>query len=218
MKLLPCLFLLSLISASSWGQEAMTAKLFEKLVAAQGDARALRPEIALLPHFKIANGTVVLKYPNGTKLEEKCRQTSKTINGNYIVYAITSDSLEKPSYAIAGYDVKASAIHLWSLTGADLCEGTIVIDSARKILASTATFGDGLMEITVGNFSTKEEYEHTLTYKNGVLIMTREVTLCPVSPTKEVEQPGTAQPATKPADKTPVKDQPSTPTSKVSPR
>jgi hypothetical protein len=32
------------------------------------------------------------------------------------------------------------------------------------------------------------------------------------------EQPGPAQPATQPADKPPVKDQPSTPTSKVSPR
>jgi hypothetical protein len=33
-----------------------------------------------------------------------------------------------------------------------------------------------------------------------------------------VEQPGPAQPATQPADKTPVKDQPPTPTSKDAPR
>jgi hypothetical protein len=36
--------------------------------------------------------------------------------------------------------------------------------------------------------------------------------------TKKKEQPGPAQPATQPAEKAPVKDQPSTPTSKVSPR
>jgi len=36
--------------------------------------------------------------------------------------------------------------------------------------------------------------------------------------TKSVEPAGAGQPATKPADKPPVKDQPSTPTSKVSPR
>ena len=35
---------------------------------------------------------------------------------------------------------------------------------------------------------------------------------------EQVEQPGPAQPATQPADKHSVKDQPSTPTSKVSPR
>ena len=35
---------------------------------------------------------------------------------------------------------------------------------------------------------------------------------------KKAEQPGPAQPATQPADKPPVKDQPSPPTSKVSPR
>jgi len=37
-------------------------------------------------------------------------------------------------------------------------------------------------------------------------------------PKKMVEQPGPAQPATQPADKLPVKDQPSPPTSKVAPR
>ena len=40
----------------------------------------------------------------------------------------------------------------------------------------------------------------------------------PTTSNTQAEQPGAAQPATQPADKPPVKDQPSTPTSKVSPR
>jgi len=41
---------------------------------------------------------------------------------------------------------------------------------------------------------------------------------CPALLTSEIEQAGADQPATKPADKPPVKDQPSTPTSKDGPR
>ncbi len=44
------------------------------------------------------------------------------------------------------------------------------------------------------------------------------IDICPAVITTEVEQAGAAQPATKPADRPPVKDQPSTPTSKDGPR
>ena len=218
MKILSTIVLLALLARTACSQEEITEKQFAELVAGAGDTKVLRPEIASLPHFTNANGTVVCIYADGNVIRDKCKQTAKTINGDYIVYRITSDSQKEPAYAVVGYDEKASTVRMWSLYNKALVEGTIIVDAKRKILASSATFGGNLMQLTVQSFSDKEEFERSSIYKDGVLFMTQEVKIWPIASAKEVEQPGPAQPDPKPADKVPAKPQPSTPTSKVSPR
>lgn len=71
------------------------------------------------------------------------------------------------------------------------------------------------------NFTAVEEIEGQEVLVNGPHIglqvfMLMDGTL--VMPTPEAEQTGADQPATKPAEKPPVKDQPSTPTPKADPR
>jgi len=61
------------------------------------------------------------------------------------------------------------------------------------------------------NRRSKEEQIHLRLFNEWANLMEKLLT-------EEVEQPGSAQPATKPVEKDPPKDQPSTPTSKVSPR
>jgi hypothetical protein len=170
-----------LVTGAAWGQEAMTAEQFKKLVATPGDTNALRLELASLPFWRNAKCSVTMKYQDGKIFKEECSETAKTVGGRFIVFSMDSQYYKQPMHAIAGYDEKASAIRLWGLFGDTLTESTMIFDLERKISASTGTYAGGFMEISVGSYSDKETSDRTLVYKDGILFMTREVKTWPVA-------------------------------------
>jgi len=97
-------------------------------------------------------------------------------------------------------------------------------DEAIKSLAM-AEFGDGVPALISGTFRVgKYTFSNGLKLDNHPFIELTHIQEVAANDARwrtvqpEGEQPGAAQPATKPADKVPPKDQPSTPTSKDAPR
>jgi hypothetical protein len=181
MRTFLCICLVVLITDIASSQEAMTPVRFKELVAKPGDTNALRPELASLPFWRHANCSVTMKYQDGKVFKEDCVQSAKTVEGKYIVFSMDSKFYKQQMYAIAGYDDKASAIRQWGLFGDTLTEATMIFDPRKKISASTSTYGEGFMEISVGSCSDTEMSDHTLVYKDGVLFMTRDVKTSPIT-------------------------------------
>ncbi|MDB6018058.1 MAG: hypothetical protein JWR19_2547 [Pedosphaera sp.] len=186
-KILPLLFLAVLTGCSpsiTPVQTQMTQAQFAKLVATLGDNIQLLPRFADLPCWTNANASVILNYPNGKTVKEQVPVTAKTIDGKYVVFTAQSQLYQKPVDSILTYDEKASAFKTLGLYGDLVIENTTVYDIQKKIYAGSSTFGDGYTEITVGSFSDTQTSERTQVCKDGVLILTREITTVPVIQSK----------------------------------
>jgi hypothetical protein len=106
-----------------------------------------------------------------------------------------------------------------------LLEGYELIDSGEKEIhlhriltpeqCAAINKGIGHIRIPPDKLPTRER---VAVDSRGGVIQPKELVVIRPSIQREVEQAGADQPATKPADKPPVKDQPSTPTSKDLPR
>lgn len=175
--------LILLPTVDLWSQEAMTPKRFRELAASPGDSDKLCPELAMLPLWRDAKCSITMRFEDGRAFKEDCAQTVKTVNGKYIVFSMESEFYKQTMYSIVGYDDKAQAVREWGLFGDTLTEGTMVVDSEKRVIAATSAYGDGFMEISAGCWSDSEESHHTLVYKGGVLFMTRDVKIRPVAAT-----------------------------------
>jgi hypothetical protein len=179
------LLLLFLLSGLAWSEESLSLAQFKKIVAAPGDTKPLRSELAALPFWRIAICSVTLKYEEGRLVKEDCPQTAKTVRGKYIVITTDSQLHKQPMHCIVGYDQRASAIKQWGLYKDTITEATMIFDPEKKITASTSTYGGGYMELSVTSASDNEMSGRGLVYKNGVLFLTRDVKTRPVSPAAE---------------------------------
>jgi len=188
MKILISTFVAMMVTGLAWGEDAMTVEQFKKIVATSGDSTPLRAELAPLPFWRDAMCSVTIKHQDGKVFKEDCAQTAKTVSGKYIVFTVESKFYKQPISAIVGYDDSALAIRTWGLFGDTLSQSTIVFDPEKKISASTSTYSNDIMEISVESYTEKETSERTLVYKNGVLSMTREVKTFPSGKTEKVEQ------------------------------
>ncbi len=178
-----CLFFVAMISADVYAQERMTVEKFKEITAMPGDDKALPPQLAEFPFWKNAKCRIVMKYQDGKTTEEECKATDKKIGGKYLVSGLESKTYKQPIYTITTYDEDSSAIKEWSLLGETLTESTVVIDAKNNSFASSSTYADGFMEVTVGAFSSKELSSKSLVYKNGKLFLTREVKAFPFAAT-----------------------------------
>lgn len=162
------------------GQEIMTPARFREIVAMPGDSVPLGPKLAAIPLWTNAEATVVMKYANGKVVREEMAPTAKMAGGKYVVFSVESPSYHQTMNSILTYDEKASALKIYGLFGDGhgggiVTEGTIVYDYDRKIYAVSSEYGDGFKEITIGSYSDRESADKTEIFKNGVLVMTREV-------------------------------------------
>jgi hypothetical protein len=188
--LFACLILF--VAGNVWSQEEMTPRRFKELVAMAGDTNALRPELASLPFWRAAKCSITMRYQDGKVFRETCTQNAKTIAGKYIVFSMDSQYYKQTTYAIVGYDEKASALRLWGLIGDTLTEATMIFDPETKISASTSRYGDGFMEISAGTCSDTEMTDHAVVYKDGALFMTRDAKTRPIGEVPKVEPGGAA--------------------------
>ena len=168
-----------LLAGIARGEDSMTLEKFNTLVATPGDTNALRPELSSFPLWTAARCTTVIKLPDGQVFTEESVATAKTIGGKYIVCSMGSQFSKEPLQSVIGYDEQASALKSWGIAGSSLAVGTIVLDPQRRITAFSGTHGD-VMQISVGTYSDTNSFSRTLVYKNGVLSLTRHVSLWPM--------------------------------------
>jgi hypothetical protein len=159
----------------------MTPEQFRKLAATPGDSKVLRPELASLPFWKNAKCSITLKFQDGRVFKEEMDGTAKTIDGKYIVFSADSQYYKERMHSIVTYDDKAQALKQWGLFGDTLTEETMLYDFDKKISASTSRYAGGFMEVTVASFSANEVSGRAPIYKDGVLNLTREVSIKPAS-------------------------------------
>lgn len=194
----------ALLSIPAWGQEAMTAERFKSIVATPGDGEALRPELAVMPLWRYSKTSITMKFQDGTTVDEECVATAKTVQGKYIVVSLESKFYHQTMHAITGFDDKALAVRNWGLFGDVVTEATVVVDAEKKISASSASYGDGLTELSVSSYSDREASDRALVYKHGVLFMTRVAKTHPIpdpGAAAKSNPPGETAPATKDAGK-----------------
>jgi hypothetical protein len=160
--------------------EEMTQELFSKLVARPGDTNQLRSELRHVPFFTNAICTVVMKFEDGRVSNEECKESVRTVDGNYIVFDLDSQFYHQVIHAVVGYDEKAKSIRVWGLYGDVLTSAIVAIDLEKKSTASTASFAGGFMELSLGSFSDTESSDRTWVYKEGALFCTRDIKTRPV--------------------------------------
>jgi len=100
-----------------------------------------------------------------------------------------SQYLKEPLRAVIAYDEKASAIKSWGIAGGSLAVSTIVLDTEKRLTASSGAHGE-YMEISVGTYSETESFSRVSVYKDGVLSLTRDVSYWPM----KAEPSGAAKP------------------------
>lgn len=168
------------VSAANLPAEMTLAK-FRKIASSDGDAKAMRPELSKIPIWKESDAELKLNYADGRTILEKTRVTTKTVEGNYIVYSGYSTLYKTSMSSIIGYDEDASSITQWGVFGDVLVKAIIVRDDKNKTSASFSQYGDGYEEIATEHFSEAEITGHAKVFKDGVLFMTREIIARPVT-------------------------------------
>lgn len=171
--MLCCTLVLSMSSLAA-GQEEMTVARFKQIEAKQGDDKPLIQQLARIPIWKKAVINISTKYQDGKSFKEECSAATKTVEGRYIVYTVESQYYGQPMSSILEFDEKVQSYKQWGLFGDTLTHSTIVYDFEKRVLASTASYQPGVVEISVETFSDKEESAHTLVYRDGVLFLTRD--------------------------------------------
>ena len=212
MRITTFLFVLSILVSTIRGQDVMTVERFKELVAAPGDAKPLRPELAVGPYWAKAKFTNTMRYADGRVFKEECDMTKKTVDGEYIVVSIASKAYKQLMHTVVGYDQQAGTIRQWSLYGDRLIVSIEICDEKNKVSASTSTY-DNFVELGVTSYSDKECCFRVEVFKDGVRFLVREGRVFPVSEIGNAEQARPAKAETKPADKAPAKEQ-STPVTK----
>jgi len=165
----------------------MTPELFRQIVAKPGDLIALTPELSDVPIWTNADIHIVMKYVSGKTFTEKIMQTTRTVDGKYIIYTINSEFYHQTMSSIMIFDKKSSTLKVYGCYsdghGGDvMTESAVIYDYAKKTYTGTSLYGDGFKEITTGSYTSTNDYSSTLVYKNGALFMTREVSATRVSP------------------------------------
>lgn len=160
----------------------MTAALFNKIVEAPPDSTPLIQKLIPVPFWTKAVCSNYMKYQDGRVFTEECSVTGKTVQGRYIVFTMDSQYYKQPLHGILTYDPNAQAYKQWALFGTNLTEATIVLDFEKKVSAWTGTYGSGFMDLSVGTFSPQESTEHSLSFKDGVLFLTRDSKTRPAYP------------------------------------
>jgi hypothetical protein len=168
--------------------EAMTPEQFREIVAKPGDLIPLVPQLSDVPIWTNATVSLVMKYASGRTFREKMVQTTRTVDGKYIVYTINSKFYHQMISSILAFDEKASTLKVYGLYGDGhggdtMTEGVVVYNFAKKTFTGTSSYGDGFKEITTGFYTSTNDFSRTVLYKNGAVFMTREVTATPVPPT-----------------------------------
>jgi len=157
---------------------------FTKIASSHGDDTPLLPQLAKAgPHWTNATVTVALKYQDGREFNEQITSIAKSVEGKYVVTAGESQFYHQKMTVISTFDEKASAYRTWTLIGNVVAEQTAVYDFDKKIYATSSSYGDGFAEVGVGSYSDATESSKTLVYKDGILFMTREVSVNPSGPT-----------------------------------
>jgi hypothetical protein len=172
------------LSSLANGQGEMTVARFTQIEAKQGDITPLIVQLARVPIWKKAATSISMKYQDGRSFKEECTVTTKTVEGRYIVYTVESELYGQSVISILEFDEKAQFYKQWGLFGDTLTHSTIVYDFEKGILASTASYQPGFVEISVQTFSNEEKSAHTLIYRDGVLFLTRD------SKTRPIGRPG----------------------------
>jgi len=170
-------------------QGKMTPALFRDLVESPPDGVALRPELAKLPLWPEATIESTLTYADGRVVRERCRATSKTLRGEYVVFGVDSELYGQRVYSVLGYDVAAKVYRQWSLYDGQLVESTLAFDLAKGTSSAQARYGDGFTETSAGEFNSAGSSELARTYKGGALVLTRESKTTPLAPASASTKP-----------------------------
>lgn len=93
MRITTSLFLLSILVSAVCGQDVMTLERFKELVAAPGDTKNLRQELAVAPYWVRSRFTNTMRYAEGRVLHEEGDVTRKSVGGEYI---LVSFNIEAP--------------------------------------------------------------------------------------------------------------------------
>jgi hypothetical protein len=158
----------------------MPPDAFKKIAGAPGDDTILSPQLTNLgPLWTNARVSLDLKYQDGKTFHEDIQRKVKTVAGKYLVFTVQSKFYQQPMNSILTYDEKASAYKIFGLYGDLVTEGIMNFDSENKIYSTSSSYGNGFNELGVGSRSDKMDSERTLVYKDGVLLMTREVKTVP---------------------------------------
>ena len=172
-------------NAASLSRETMTPARFREIVGTPGDAVTLMPQLAAVPFWTNAVASNVITYASGKVFREELTQTARAVRGEYVVFTVQSKFYNQPMNSILAYDEKASALKVYGLygngPGGDIVtEGMAVYDYARKTYTITSSYGDGFKETTTGSYTDTEDSAKTVVYKDGALLMTREVKTRPI--------------------------------------
>jgi hypothetical protein len=176
--------ILLLLSITAFSQEQISAEKFDQIASAPGDKTPLSGKLAVFPFWTNSEANIFLKYEDGRTFKEDDVVTAKTINGKYIVFTMQSQFYKQPMNSIVTYDEKKLAFKVWGKYGETVTEGITVLDSKKKTYKTSSSYGDGFTEAGSGSYSDKGDSGRTLVYKNGTLVMTREVKSTPLDKLK----------------------------------
>ncbi len=167
------------------GQGITTPDQFNEIAAKPGDTLPLASELARVPFLTNATVPAELRYQTGRVFSEDAPGSARTVEGKYIIFTMPSQFYHRPMNTILTFDQQASALKVYSLYGDThggdmVIEATVVYDYARKIYATSSSYG-GFKEVTVGSYADSGSSDHTLVFKDGVLFLTREVHSMPAN-------------------------------------
>jgi hypothetical protein len=159
----------------------MTVKRFRKIVDAPADSVPLSAPLSLTPvwpHVVISN---VMTYASGQVLQEEMKGGSHTVEGKYVVSAMNSQLYNQKFYYVTMYDAEEAVIKNYALTDNGkgrpmISESRVYPDFTNKTYIAKAVYGD-FIESTTGSYTDTNEICKSLIYKNGVLFLTRDLTI-----------------------------------------
>jgi hypothetical protein len=169
-----------LIIGVSCSQKGMTVAAFDEIVSTPGDNTPLAGEMKSFPYWTNLEADITLKYEDGRNFAEHAVVTAKTVNGRYVVFTMRSQMYAQLMSSIVGYDPKTATYKIWGKYGKSdgsgnrITESSATFDLQKKTYAITAAYDD-FTETGKGSYTDTEDLAQTLIYKNGVLVLTREV-------------------------------------------
>jgi len=174
--------LLLLAVAGCKPHPSITPERFQQLVDAPGDDVPMLSFVTNgIPHWSNTVVSMTMTYASGKVVPVEFPVNSKTIGGRYIVYSVQLKDSVQEQHSILEADKTAGRFKVYFLRNNALNSADVVYDLKAKTYSSKTTYGDGFVETTTGSYSDTENVSHTVVYKNGALVVTRDATNHPVS-------------------------------------
>jgi len=175
----------STTNAPSASPETMPPKLFREIISMAGDNAPLLPQLASVPLWTNSVASNVMTYTSGKVFREEITVNARTVRGKYVVFTAQSKLYGQPMESILAYDQKVAALKIYGLygdgRGGDIVtEGTTTYNYTKKTYTITSSYGDNFKETTNGSYTDTEDLAKSEVYKDGVLVMKREVITRPV--------------------------------------